>query len=118
MQRYGILSLMLVAGACGFGPDIPPKKAQYNTATHQLELAPCPDWRSPSDSNYNNNNHSNYGCATVNNTALQVENPQDLARGHGSNGPDTETTIRTVSDYREGKIPVQLQPQQTGASGQ
>ena len=76
---------------------------------------PCPDWSKNAQVNYGNAPHSNFGCATANNLAQQLENPRDLYQGHGESSPDTETTTRVIERYRLGDLPVPLEPQQ--ASG-
>lgn len=85
------------------------KKAVINPVTHEItKLAPCPDW-SHQTQNYDNSVHSNFGCATANNIAIQLDDPADAVRGHGTS-TDTESTVRTIGRYRVGEIPKPLQP--------
>jgi type IV pilus biogenesis protein CpaD/CtpE len=105
--------------ACG---DYTPaaKHAVYDPQTGDVALPhPCPDWSKNSVVNYSNSNHSNFGCATANNAALQLEDPRDLHQGHGDQSPDMETTTHVVERYRLGELPTPLEPQQSaGTEGQ
>lgn len=112
------MGLVLALAAC---QDYAPaeKVAHYNAEGGTVDLAhPCPDWSKSSVTNYVNENHSNFGCSVTNNMAVQLEDPADLARGHGNPVPDTEMTTHVIVDYRDGKIPVPLQPTQTGSTSQ
>jgi type IV pilus biogenesis protein CpaD/CtpE len=113
MRLGWMVTLMtLLAGCSNFTPR--EKVAIYDPATHALVLPhPCPDWSQSQTSNYLNEPHSNYGCAVNTNSALQVADPHDLLRGHGENTPDTGITTKVVEDYRAGKLPVALKPNQT-----
>lgn len=110
-QRHVSLMLMMLAlAACtqSFTPRA--KEATYDPVTKKLSMPhPCPDWSQPQE-NYKNENHSNFGCAVNNNLAAQIDNPADLHRGHGKKSPDTEVTTSVIQQYREGKIPVPLEP--------
>lgn len=103
--------ILLLLSAC---TDTTPtdKTVRYDQASGTLVYPACPDWSQPSTANVDNSLHSNYGCAANRNLAAQLENPADLARGHGS-GTDTESTVRTITRYRAGEIPEPLVPQQT-----
>ena len=119
MMRYSVIVMSLLAlGACSnFSPR--DKVAAYDPETTQLTLPyPCPDWSQSQTSNYLNALHSNYGCAVNTNAALQLDDPADLYRGHGSNSPDTEITTRVIERYRAGELPVALTPIQSTGTGQ
>lgn len=107
--------LFILAG-CDYEPE--PKVVTYDAASNTLTLPhPCPDWSHPSVGNYDNSNHSNFGCAANTNFGLQVADPHDYVEGHGDVGPDTETTVRVIERYRAGEIPEPLDPQQASAAG-
>lgn len=114
MNHRVFVPLLLALGltACAdYEPHV--KKASYDPVGQELVYPhPCPDWSHSASVNYDNSNHSNFGCAVENNIAAQLEDPADLYRGHGS-GADTESTIRVVSRYRAGEIPVPLQPMES-----
>ncbi|MBN8543556.1 MAG: hypothetical protein J0M34_04750 [Alphaproteobacteria bacterium] len=105
-----ILPILLLASLAACDDYVPAeKKAVINPVTREItKPAPCPDWSHQTE-NYDNSVHSNFGCATANNIAIQLDDPADAVRGHGS-GTDTESTVRTVGRYRAGEIPQPLQP--------
>lgn len=112
-QIASIIIAMAALTACdNFTPR--PKVATYDPVTKELTLPhPCPDWSQTQTSNYLNEPHSNYGCAVNTNSALQVTDPNDLIMGHGDNNPDTGITTKVIEDYRAGKLPVALVPNQS-----
>ena len=124
IQHTGMMLAMVVAlTACDKmvdGSNFTPreKEAQVDPKTGTLTMPhPCPDWSQSQTQNYKNDLHSNFGCAVNSNLAAQIENPRDLVHGHGKRTPDTETTTSVIEQYREGTIPVALDPiQSTGAS--
>lgn len=112
----GIMLLCLALTACGQDYEPREKKAVYDPVQGELQSPyPCPDWSHSTVWNQANAPYSNYGCAVENNIGVQLENPRDLALGHGTKagGPDTELSIDTIGQYRAGKIPVALIPQQS-----
>lgn len=113
-----VLPLALAACEADYTPR--PKQATYDHTTGQvIPPYPCPDWSHPTVGNYDNSNHSNFGCAVNNNLAVQLENPRDLIEGRGHRGgvADIENSVRTIERYRAGEIPESLTPQQeTGAN--
>lgn len=112
MTRLAITAVVLALAACsGEPPRV--KDAQVDAATGVVTPPyPCPDWSSNTVRNYGNHVHSNYGCATNHNMALQVEDPRDLHRGHGDGKPDASITSRVIERYRAGELPAPLTPQQ------
>ena len=113
-----VLALALILAACSDNFVPQEKTAQYDPTTGELTLPhPCPDWSQSQTQNYLHQTHSNFGCAVNTNNALQVAEPSDLYRGHGTTTPDIETTIGVVQQYRAGKLPVPLVPQQDAGSG-
>ena len=114
--RYASLLCVLLTG-CG-GDFVPREKvATYNPETKQAEMPhPCPDWSHSSSLNYDNSDHSNFGCATRTNLARQLAYPEDLAVSAGHQSTDTEATVRTIERYRAGEIPAALQPIQSSGS--
>jgi pilus assembly protein CpaD len=60
----------------------------------------CPDWSSTSDSNFNTNNHSNYGCSINSNLAAMIADPEDLVRGRDNKALDKNTGKNAVNAYR------------------
>jgi pilus assembly protein CpaD len=60
----------------------------------------CPDWTSSGDSNFNTNNHSNYGCSINSNLAAMIADPEDLVRGRDNKPLDKNSGKNAVNAYR------------------
>ena len=60
----------------------------------------CPDWSSSGDSNFNTNNHSNYGCSINSNLAAMIADPEDLVRGRDNKPLDKNSGKNAVNAYR------------------
>lgn len=114
MRAFLILMLPFALAACAGDFTPVEKQPTYDHTTGAvIPPYPCPDWSHSSVGNYDNSNHSNFGCATRNNLAVQLENPRDLIEGRGhAGGGDIESSVRTIERYRAGEIPAPLVPQQ------
>jgi len=113
MRQYIAITLLVSLAACA--DDYVPREkiARVDPVTGELTLPyPCPDWSHNTVRNYDNSPHSNYGCATATNMAVQLENPRDLNRGHGDASPDAGITTDVIARYRAGDLPVPLESQQ------
>lgn len=110
-------ALLLLLAACdNFTPT--PKVATVDPYTGALVLpAPCPDWSQTQTMNYLNEVHSNFGCATHTNTALQLADPRDLYRGHGT-GPDTQANARAIELLRTQGVQPLRATQEVGTAQQ
>lgn len=111
-----IASMMVITVAVAACDNFTPREkvATYDPVTKELSLPhPCPDWSQTQTSNYQNEPHSNFGCAVNTNSALHLDDPNDLIMGHGDNRPDTEITTRVIQEYRAGRLPVALTPNQS-----
>ncbi len=60
----------------------------------------CPDWSTTSDSNFNSNNHSNYGCSVNTNLAAMIADPEDLVRGREDKKLDNNSGTKAVNAHR------------------
>lgn len=76
---------------------------------------PCPDWRHPTNPDFNNQPSGNFGCATQTNLGLMVANPRDLVDGKSLGTTDAENAAKAVQNYREGKVK-ELESVSTGSS--
>lgn len=109
MKHYAILALFTLAACSDYAPV--KKQSVINPVTREITPpAPCPDWSHPNPGNYDNSVHSNFGCATAKNLAIQLADPADAVRGHGEKTGDTEAGVRAVQRYRAGEIPAPLSP--------
>ena len=121
-MRHFILTFALLGALTACEPNFTPnpKVAGYDPETGAvIPPHPCPDWSQSQTSNYINQVHSNFGCAVGNDTSLQLADPQDLVRGHGTVGPDTGISTGVIEQYRAGKLPAPLTPlQDSSASSQ
>src|SRR6187551_3546090 len=100
-MRYAMLFTALFLTACG--PDYVPREkvADVDADTgYVIPPHPCPDWSHSASINYDNSNHSNYGCAVNNNLAVHLVDPWDLREGRGSTTGNTDRSIRTIEQYR------------------
>ncbi len=64
----------------------------------------CPDFSKPTESNYTNTTHSNFGCASAHNLGVMVADPADLARGRSEGAQDGTQAVLGVQRYRTGKV--------------
>lgn len=64
----------------------------------------CPDYSKPTETNYTNTTHSNFGCANAHNLGVMVADPADLARGRSEGAQDGTQSVLGVQRYRVGKV--------------
>lgn len=64
----------------------------------------CPQWSDSGETGHTNVPNSNFGCATLNNFALMVDNPRDLMTGRTLGPADAEPAIEAVERYRTGAV--------------
>lgn len=65
----------------------------------------CPDWRKPELDEFSNSESSNFGCASANNLALMIADPEDLVRGREAGPSDGVRAAQTIRDYKSGVLP-------------
>lgn len=68
-----------------------------------VRLPACPDWTASVWDNYDNQPHSNWGCATAVNLGLMVANPRDLIEGRAAPVADGELQALAIERYRRGE---------------
>lgn len=69
-----------------------------------VTLPACPDWSRESGTDFSNQPHSNFGCATQTNLGLMVAEPKDLVRGRTLAPADGVHQAEGVVRYRTGKV--------------
>jgi pilus assembly protein CpaD len=71
---------------------------------HVVTLPACPDWSRQSGTDFSNQPHSNFGCATQTNLGLMVAEPKDLVRGRTVAPADGVHQAEGIVRYRTGKV--------------
>ena len=61
----------------------------------------CGEWDDDLNNTVENRNYSNFGCATQNNLAEMVANPEDLVNPRGSSEIDATRRNTIINDWRE-----------------
>jgi pilus assembly protein CpaD len=80
---------------------VQPGSVRVVVSRRRAQVPGCPNWKIPSQPNYDNRNMSNFGCGVNSNLAMQVANPEDLIHGQeGSGVGDTRTAAKAVILYR------------------
>jgi pilus assembly protein CpaD len=96
--RYGMLvsaAAPVTAGA------IQPGSVRVVVSRRRATVPNCPNWRVPSQPNFNNHSMSNFGCGVNSNLAAMIANPEDLLHGREGTGVgDTLTAAKAVQFYR------------------
>jgi pilus biogenesis lipoprotein CpaD len=69
-----------------------------------VTLPACPDWSRQSGTDFANQPHSNFGCATQTNLGLMVAEPKDLVRGRSLAPADGVHQAEGIVRYRTGKV--------------
>jgi pilus assembly protein CpaD len=64
----------------------------------------CPDWSDSGATGHTNVPNSNFGCATLNNFVLMVDNPRDLVTGRTLGPADAEPSIEAIERYHTGTV--------------
>jgi len=65
----------------------------------------CGQWQENLDDNSENVNYGNFGCATQNNLAEMIANPEDLVSPRGESEIDAERRDSVITDWRENGTP-------------
>ncbi len=113
MRHFILVAALLGLSACAADFEPADKVVAVDPTTgYAIPPHPCPDWSHNATVNYDNSLHSNFGCATNNNMAVQLADPWDLQQGVGSGTGNTDMGIRTIERYRAGEIPEPLVPLQ------
>jgi len=73
------------------------------TVRHYLVTLPgCPDFTSRAGRTFDNQAHSNWGCATARNFGRMVAEPRDIVEGRGATLADGEAMVLGIQRYRAG----------------
>jgi pilus assembly protein CpaD len=77
----------------------------------------CPDWSGSPATPHDNTPGANFGCATMTNLSLMVDNPRDLMIGRELAPADAEPAIDAVKRYRAGQVKPLIGSQQGSSQG-
>jgi pilus biogenesis lipoprotein CpaD len=69
-----------------------------------VTLPACPDWSRESGTDFSNQTHSNFGCATQTNLGLMIAELKDLVRGRTLGPADGVHQAEGIVRYRTGKV--------------
>jgi pilus assembly protein CpaD len=61
----------------------------------------CGQWPKDLINDFGNQNYYNFGCATQNNLAAQIANPEDLVAPRGVTPIDATRRNAAIKEYRE-----------------
>jgi pilus assembly protein CpaD len=84
------------------GPDEPgaPVRLAYNRMAARTE--PCQPWTDEVTHSSENEHYRNFGCATQQNLAAEIENPLDLMYPRGTTPADAGRRSTVLQKYRKG----------------
>ncbi len=69
-------------------------------AKYTVQVPNCPDWTDDPSNSFNNQVHSNFGCANAANLAMMVGDPRDLLRGRDLTTADSKVLHNGIDLYR------------------
>lgn len=99
--KYG---MMLLPAAPVTAGALQPGTVRVIVSRTRAEVPGCPNWRVPSQPNFENRSMSNFGCAVNSNLAAMVADPNDLFHGREGTGVgDADTAAKAVTFYRQAK---------------
>ena len=102
LSRYGMLVSGNPAPLTAGRPAAGTVRVVVSRAVARVDT--CPDFSRGNYAEYEGANASNFGCATAQNLAAQIANPQDLVEG-ASVGPasDARISVKAVATWRDAK---------------
>jgi pilus assembly protein CpaD len=101
LSARGIASSKIVNsayGAAGAGDAAPIRLSFVGTTAMTSQ---CGQWPRDMINDFTNQNYYNFGCATQNNLAAQVANPEDLVAPRGMTPIDAARRNAAIKEYRE-----------------
>lgn len=131
MNKLLVVSLLMLSG-CTQADLFGNTESEYNTSDKiKNRVGPngelispenCPNWTASPITTYGNEKQGNFGCATVTNLGLMLENPRDLEKGasYGRTRKDTAHSSDAIRNYRNelSSGPIKPTPMSvTGAAG-
>lgn len=68
-----------------------------------VTLPGCPDFTDRAGRTFDNQPHSNWGCATASNFGMMVAEPGDIIKGRGTTPADAEAMVLAIQRYHAGE---------------
>lgn len=101
LSARGIASSKIVNSSYGAGAtgDSAPIRLTFVGTTAMTSQ--CGQWPKDMINDFSNQNYYNFGCATQNNLAAQVANPEDLVAPRGMTPIDATRRNAAIKEYRE-----------------
>jgi len=100
-QVAGNYGMLVQAGVPMTAGQVAPGSVRVVVSRARAEVPGCPNWRVPSQPNFQNRTTSNFGCGVNSALAQQVANPEDLLHGReGTTVVDPRTGTKAVNYYR------------------
>jgi pilus assembly protein CpaD len=97
----GNYGLLVSPGAPVTTGEVVPGTVRVVVSRAVASVPNCPNWKDPSQPNFNNQSPTNFGCGVNSALAAQIANPEDLVRGQEGLGvADTRTATKPVNVYR------------------
>nr|WP_189635534.1 CpaD family pilus assembly protein [Rhizobium grahamii] len=101
LSARGVASSKIVNStyaATGIGDSAPIRLTFVGTTAMTSQ---CGQWPRDMINDFNNQNYYNFGCATQNNLAAQIANPEDLIAPRGMTPIDATRRNAAIKEYRE-----------------
>jgi len=101
LSARGVASSKIVNStyaATGIGDAAPIRLTFVGTTAMTSQ---CGQWPRDMINDFNNQNYYNFGCATQNNLAAQIANPEDLIAPRGMTPIDATRRNAAIKEYRE-----------------
>ena len=119
VARYGMLVSHEPAPVTAGHPDAGTMRIVVSRAVAHVEG--CPDWSHGNFSEYSGASMSNFGCASANNLAQMIANPQDLIEGRtGDRSGDAMLSVKAIKTFRDaaatGAGPLKQESTKTGSN--
>ncbi|GAA3885478.1 hypothetical protein GCM10022276_00430 [Sphingomonas limnosediminicola] len=100
-QVAGNYGMLVQPGAPVTAGAVAPGSVRVVVTRARAEVPGCPNWRIPSQPNFQNRTTSNFGCGVNSALAQQIANPEDLLHGReGTTVVDPRTGTKAVNYYR------------------
>lgn len=97
----GSYGMLVASGAPVTAGLVGPGAVRVVVSRTQASVPGCPNWSTPSGTNYLNRTMPNFGCGVNSNLAAMVANPGDLVHGReGSDEGTAEAAAKAINMYR------------------